>query len=233
VVALFDNFSKELGRGGRRRSTRTIALTHRVLSLALSHAVRVGVIARNPAEGARDDLPRGEASPERVVWTLEQLAAFLDATVSDPLYALWALAATTGLRRGELCGLRWDDLDLGSMSLTVRRCLVMVHGVATESTPKTSAGQRTIGLDGATVAVLKEHRRCQEVEKSRCPTGFWQGDGHVFTDDIGRALVPERVTKEFTRAVRRAGLPQVRLHDTRHSHVIYGGSEALRDLRAA
>jgi integrase len=109
----------------------------------------------------------------------------------------------------------------------------MVHGVATESTPKTSAGQRTIGLDGATVAVLKEHRRCQEVEKSRCPTGFWQGDGHVFTDDIGRALVPESVTKEFTRAVRRAGLPQVRLHDTRHSHVIYGGSEALRDLRAA
>jgi integrase len=97
-----------------------------VLSLALLHAVRAGVIARNPAEDARDDLPRGEASPERAVWTLEQLAAFLDATVSDPLYALWALAATTGLRRGELCGLRWDDLDLGPMSLTVRRCLVMV-----------------------------------------------------------------------------------------------------------
>ena len=218
VVAFFDSFSKEPGRGSKRRSTRTIALTHRVLSLALSHAVRAGVIARNPAEGARDDLPRGEASPERVVWTLEQLAAFLDATVSDPLYALWALAATTGLRRGELCGLRWDDLDLGTMSLTVRRCLVMVNGVPTESTPKTSAGQRTIGLDEATVAVLTEHRQRQEVRQSRCPTGFWQADGHVFTDDIGRPLVPDNVTKEFLRAVRRAGLPQVRLHDTRHSH---------------
>ena len=96
VVAFFDSFSKEPGRGGKRRSTRTIALTHRVLSLALSHAVRAGVIARNPAEGARDDLPRGEASPERVVWTLEQLAAFLDATVSDPLYALWPLPPPRG-----------------------------------------------------------------------------------------------------------------------------------------
>ena len=94
----------------------------------------------------------------------------------------------------------------------------MVHGVLMESTPKTSAGHRTIGLDEATFAVLKEHRRRQEVEKSLCPTGFWQRDGHIFTDDIGRPLVPDNVTKEFTRAVRRASLPRVRLHDTRHSN---------------
>ena len=88
VVAFLDRFSKEPGRGGTRRSARTIALTHRVLSLALAHAVRAGTIVRNPAEGAREDLPRGEAPAEREVWTLEQLAAFLDSTVSDPLYAL-------------------------------------------------------------------------------------------------------------------------------------------------
>jgi integrase len=218
VVVFLDSFSKEPGRGGKRRSARTIALTHRVLSLALAHAVRAGVIARNPAEGARQDLPRGEASAERKVWTLEQFAAFLDATVNDPLYSLWALAATTGLRRGELCGLRWDDVDLGANSLTVRHCRVMVHGVPMDSTPKTSAGQRTIGLDESTVALLAEHRQRQEAKELACPAGFWCGEGHVFTDDIGRPLVPENVTKEFARAVRRAGLPQVRLHDTRHSH---------------
>ena len=90
MVAFLDRFSKEPGRGGTRRSARTIAVTHRVLSLALAHAVRAGTIVRNPAEGAREDLPRGEAPAEREVWTLEQLAAFLDSTVSDPLYALWA-----------------------------------------------------------------------------------------------------------------------------------------------
>ena len=218
VVAFLDRFSKEPGRGGTRRSARTIALTHRVLSLALAHAVRAGTIVRNPAEGAREDLPRGEAPAEREVWTLEQLAAFLDSTVSDPLYALWALAATTGLRRGELCGLRWDDVDLASMSLTVRRCRVMVHGVPTDSTPKTSAGQRTIGLDESTVALLAEHQQRQHARELACAAGFWRAEGHVFTDDVGRPLVPENVTKGFARAVRRAGLPQVRLHDTRHSH---------------
>jgi integrase len=169
----------------------------------------------------------------RGVWTLEQFAAFLDSTVNDPLHALWALAATTGLRRGELCGLRLDDVDLASMSLTVRRCRVMVHGVPMDPTPKTSAGQRTIGLDESTVALLAEHQRRQHARELTCAAGIWCGEGHVFTDDIGRPLVPENVTKEFARAVRRAGLPQVRLHDTRHSHVIYGPSLGIRHVRAA
>lgn len=218
VTAFFEAFSKEAGRAGKPRSNRTIALTHRVLSMALSHAVRAGVIARNPAEGARDDLPRGEPASKPEMWTQEQLSSFLGATAEDRLYPLWVLAVTTGMRRGEMCGLRWDDIDFQHGTLTVQRARVMVRGVPTETTPKTFAGRRPIGLDEGTMAVLRDHQRRQNSEQLACAPGFWEGDGHVFTDEVGRPLIPEYVTKHFVRAVRRAGLPPIRLHDTRHWH---------------
>ena len=140
VVAFFEAFSKERGRAGRPRSTRTIALTHRVLSMALDHAVRAGLLARNPADGARDDLPRAAPPAKNEMWSPEQLGRFLKAATDDRLYPLWALALTTGMRRGELCGLHWEDIDFGQGFLTVRRARVMVHGVAIDATPKTTAG---------------------------------------------------------------------------------------------
>lgn len=218
VVAFFERFSKETGRAGKRRSSRTVALTHRVLSMALSHAVRAGVIARNPAEGARDDLPRTEPPSKPEMWSPEQLVRFLEATSADRLYPMWVLAVTTGMRRGEMCGLRWEDIDFDQGFLTVKRARVMVGGVPMDTSPKTSAGQRRVGLDDATVAVLREHQRRQHAEQLACPPGFWLGDGHVFTDETGRPLIPEYVTKRFARAVRHAGLPPIRLHDTRHWH---------------
>ncbi len=139
--------------------------------------------------------------------------------VGDRLHALWVLAATTGMRRGELCGLGWEDVDLNEAVLTVRRARVMVHGVPADTTPKTSAGERTIGLDEVTVDVLRAHRRRrQHDEEVACAPGFWHGQNYVFTDEIGRPLIPEYVTKSFARPVRRAGLPSIRLHDTRHSY---------------
>lgn len=218
VVSFFAAFSEERGRGGRPRSNRTIALTHRVLSMAMAHAVRTGVLARNPAEGARDDLPRLASGTSTSVWTPEQLGTFLMAMVDDRLYGLWVLAATTGMRRGELCGLRWNDVDLDDATVTVCRARVMVHGVPTETTPKTDSGARIIGLDPTTVTVLRSHLARQEAERRGCPAGCWAGDGHVFADEVGRPLIPEYVSKAFKRHVDRLRLPPIRLHDTRHSH---------------
>lgn len=218
VVAFFDAFSKEKGRGGMPRSNRTMALTHRVLSMALTHAVRAGLITRNPAEGARDDLPRPERSSRPEMWTPEQLSRFLEATEAQRLYPFWVLAVTTGMRRGELCGLRWEDVDFEQLSLTVKRARVMVHGAPTDTSPKTAAGLRRLGLDNTTVVLLREQQRRQSAEQLACAPGLWQGDGHVFTDEVGRPVNPEFVTKQFTRAVRRAGLPPIRLHDIRHWH---------------
>lgn len=186
--------------------------------MAFAHAVRTGVIQRNPAEGARDDLPRGEPAPKPEMWSSDQVSRFLDATANDRLYPLWVLAVTTGMRRGAMCALHWEDIDFQQGMLTVKRARVMVRGVPTETTPKTFAGRRPIGLDEGTLAVLREHQRRQNADQLACPPGFWQGNGHVFTDEVGRPLIPEYVTKHFTRAVRRAGLPPIRLHDTRHWH---------------
>ena len=94
----------------------------------------------------------------------------------------------------------------------------MVHGVATETGPKTSAGERTLSLDDVTVAVLGDHRRRQHGEEIACAPSFWHAQGYVFADEVGRPLIPEYVTKSFTRAARRVGLPPIRLHDTRHSY---------------
>lgn len=193
-------------------------MTHRVLSMAMAHAVRTGVLARNPAEGARDDLPRLASGTSTSVWTPEQLGTFLMAMVDDRLYGLWVLAATTGMRRGELCGLRWNDVDLDDATVTVCRARVMVHGVPTETTPKTDSGARIIGLDPTTVTVLRSHLARQEAERRGCPAGCWAGDGHVFADEVGRPLIPEYVSKAFKRHVDRLRLPPIRLHDTRHSH---------------
>lgn len=190
VVAFFDAFSKEEGRGGRPRSNRTMALTHRVLSMALTHAVRAGLITRNPAEGARDDLPRPAPSSRPKMWTPEQLSRFLGATQEQRLYPFWVLAVTTGMRRGELFGLCWEDVDFDQLSLTVKRARVMVHGVPTETTPKTAAGVRRLGLDNTTVALLREQQRRQSTEQLACAPGLWQGDGHVFTDEVGRPSAP-------------------------------------------
>lgn len=218
VTEFFRQFAEEPGRGGKPRSRRTIELTHRVLSLALDHAVRAGVLGRNPAAGARDDLPRGSPSEPTGVWGPDQLRTFLAATRDDRLGPLWLLAATTGMRRGELCGLRWEDVDLGAGLLTVRHTRVMVHGIARDSTPKTAAGVREVALDAGTVAALREQRARQKADRLAAPPGMWDGQGHVFSDELGRPLIPEYVTKAFVRAVRRAGLPKIRLHDLRHSY---------------
>lgn len=152
------------------------------------------------------------------MWTPEQLSRFLEATEAQRLYPFWVLAVTTGMRRGELCGLRWEDVDFEQLSLTVKRARVMVHGAPTDTSPKTAAGLRRLGLDNTTVVLLREQQRRQSAEQLACAPGLWQGDAHVFTDEVGRPVNPEFVTKQFTRAVRRAGLPPIRLHDIRHWH---------------
>lgn len=160
VTAMLIALGTEPGRGGRARSVRTVELTRRVMTMALSDAVRWGLIGRNPVAAAEADLPRSTGGRKPLtVWTPAQIRAFLTATRQDRLYGLWLLAATTGMRRGELCGLEWDDVKLDSARLTVRRNRVMVAGRASSGTPKTASGARTISLDSTTVEALRATKR--------------------------------------------------------------------------
>ncbi|MEV0996611.1 site-specific integrase [Nonomuraea sp. NPDC050202] len=149
------------------------------------------------------------------VWTEQQLAAFLAGVAQDRLYAAWWLAALRGLRRGELAGLRWTDVDLQAAELTITQQRVHADGQVVVGLPKSTASCRVVALDAETVRVLTRHRERQE-ELSAAAGIRWQDSGYVFTTADGAPLRPDYLTGRFRRLVAASGQPPVRLHDLRH-----------------
>ena len=149
----------------------------------------------------------------------EELRAFVESVQRDRLYAAWMLAATTGMRRGEILGLRWSDIDLKNMALSVRQIRTVANYQVVTLTPKTDKGARTISLDARTVAVLRAHRVSQMEERLLFGSGFQDEGDYVFRQEDGAPIHPERLSRLFKQHCRRAGLPPVRFHDIRHSYV--------------
>lgn len=150
-----------------------------------------------------------------MVWRPDQLGAFLDHAHEDRLYALWHVIAHIGLRRGEACGLRWQDVSLEDGSMTVHVQLVQLGREVVESPTKSGAGERAVALDQGTVAVLRSWRLAQRAERLAWGES-WDDSGRVFTREDGSHLRPEWVSDRFERLTREAGLPPIRLHDLRH-----------------
>jgi integrase len=216
---------RELLTSGRRRTKgplhpKTVRNTHLVLHRALKDAVRWGYVVRNVADVV--DAPKAKQA-EQQIWSPGQLRAFLAHVREDRLYAVWLLIATTGLRRAEIAGLRWSDLDLEHGRLSVRRPRVEVEGTVYESEPKTAKGKRTIALDPVTVAALGSWRDRQAEERLVVGPGY-QESGFVFTKLDGEPIHPRRFSDWFEQRTRAAQLPAIRLHDLRHSYA----SAALR-----
>jgi integrase len=194
----------------------SVRLTHRVLHAALKQAVRWGLVGRNVTDLVR--APRPEAREMRTL-TAEQLAALFSATetAGDRLHALWVLLATTGLRLGEALGLRWEDVDLTGGRLTVTRALQRQRGQGMQFVePKSAAGRRTVFLSQVAVAALRAHR-ARQLEERLAAGPLWEDIGLVFTTTRGTPLDVQRVDRHFRRALARAGLPRVRVHDLRHT----------------
>jgi integrase len=195
-------------------SGRTCAYVHTILRKALADAVRRGRLTRNVA----DLVERPKASsPEMRTWTAEELGRFLEHVRGERLYAAWTLAATTGLRRGEVLGLRWADVDLDAARVAVRQTLISVEYGVQLSEPKTAKGRRSVALDPQTVAILREHRKHQVEERLAWGPAYHPSE-LVFTREDGFHIHPERFSDMFEARVRRAGLPRIRLHDLRHTH---------------
>jgi integrase len=206
--------SGRLGRGRAGLAPKTVKNIHAALHPALRDAMRWGYVVRNVADAA--DPPKGKA-PEMQVWSPEQLRIFLVYVRTDRLFAAWMLFATTGMRRGEVAGLRWVDVDLAAGRVTPRKPRVQVDYKVHVSEPKTAKGKRSIALDPMTVAAIREHR-ARQAEERLLVGPLWQDTGLVFTWGDGRELHPERFTRWFYRLTREAGLPKIRLHDVRHSY---------------
>ena len=224
---LNDLYVELLERGRLQRpgglSPRTVRAAHTILRRALRDAVRQGLLTRNVADLA--DPPsaaaaRAEARKSVKTWTPAQLRQFLDRTCEHRLYPAFLVGAMTGMRRGEVLGLRWTDLDLDAARLTITQTLVAPRYELVFSEPKTAAGRRTVALDDRTVAVLREHRRQQAAERLAFGRGY-QETGLVFSQEDGSPLVPLIFTQRFQKASRNAGLPQIRFHDLRHGHITY------------
>lgn len=201
---------------------KSVQHVHGALRAVLARAVASGALAVNPADDprAREALPKRTKDTRRVseadYWTDAQARAFLASATEDPLRVLWSLALATGLRRGELAALLWRDVDLDGGSLRVRRSTTAVRGAAISTTGKTDAATRTVPLGPSTVAALRTHRREQRARALAAEPGTWTDTGHVFTEPDGQPVHPDRLTKRFSAASERAGLPRVGLHGCRH-----------------
>jgi integrase len=154
---------------------------------------------------------------EQSTWTPAELSAFLESVQDHRLFASFVLSATTGMRRGEVLGLRWKDVDLDAGRLSVVHTLTTVGGVPVEGGTKTNKSRRRVGLDAVTVDVLRSHRRRQREERLAAGP-LWQDTGFVFTQEDGSAIHPDRYSRRFTALVRKAGVPVIRLHDVRHTN---------------
>ncbi len=149
-------------------------------------------------------------------WTPEQLRCFLRLVEGHRLETAWHVSAITGMRRGEVLGLRWADVDLGSGRIHVRQALVSVAYELVGSRPKNHQA-RVIDLDPRTIEHLRGHRRRQLDERTEWGSDYQDGD-LVFCKEDGQPLHPQTYTQAFERLIARSELPKIRLHDLRHTH---------------
>lgn len=192
-------------------SPTTVRYAHAVLRIALNRAVKTGRAVRNVASLVE---PPARRTAERRPLTAEQARALIAATAGDRHEALYVVAITTGMRQGELLGLRWQDVDLDAGRLTVRHTLRV--GMRELSEPKTERARRTLRLGADSVTVLREHRR-RQLEERLAAGRRWIDSDFVFATSIGTPLDSHNVTHAFQRILARAGLPHQRFHDLRHA----------------
>ncbi|MET7853170.1 site-specific integrase [Streptomyces avermitilis] len=194
-----------------RTTAATAKESHRVLRTALSAACREELIARNVAGLVE---PPRASSRELSPWTLDETLDFLAASRKDPLYAAFVLAIAMGLRRGELVGLRWTDVDLDKRVLYVRQQTQRRRGVLYDDDTK-NRRNRALPLPAMCIAPLRWHRMRQVAVRQRAGES-WDDGGHVFATRNGRPVEPRNMYRSFTRVAESAGLRVIRLHDARH-----------------
>ena len=182
-------------------SIKTVRNINQVISSAMEFAIEQKLIAANPTDGCA--LPKLEHREMKTLPT-EQLASFLHEAKESGVFELYYIELATGLRRGELLGLKWEDIDLERGTIQVRRQIARINGEVVEAPLKTKNSYRSVSIGHDAVEILKEQRRKTNSE-------------YVFPSPTGGPISPDSVLHMLHRGLKRAGLPQIRFHDMRHT----------------
>jgi integrase len=213
IEELYAALLRDGHRYGGGLAPKTVRNVHIALRRSLADALRFGLVQRNVATLVT---PPALIRAELDTWTAEEVRQFLASVGSDRLAAAYRLLATTGMRRGEVLGLHWSAVDLKKGRVQVNRSLSVVDGELVWSLPKTTRSRRMVSLDAETVAALRDHR-LRQTEERLAAGPLWRDDDLAFCDEIGGDLHPDRFTRWFRSAARRAGVRAIRVHDLRHT----------------
>lgn len=201
------------GTGGL--SAKTVLRYHQVLHAALHHAVRWQLLARNPADAVQP--PRAERR-ELLTLTPAAVSTLLAAADETPIGTLARVAVMTGMRRGELLGLRWRDVDPTAGLANIQQTALRLSGQGwVFRQPKTRLSRRSVALSPVTVRLLSAHRKAQ-LEARMLAGSAWQDLDLVFTSALGTPLEPGTIARTWARVLATAGVGHVRWHDLRHAH---------------
>ncbi len=211
---LLDGSLRKVGAPGRPLSARSVRYALQTLEAALQSAVRDGLVSRNVVEHV--ERPCGASAPG-AAWNADQARAFLAVAATDRLHAGWLLAFH-GLRRGEVLGLRWEDIDLEQRTISITRARVAVGGDVVVSGTKTARGTRILPLPVDVVDAL-DALRAQSIQERTALGPAYDPTGYVIVDEAGAPLRPEAFSDAFRKLALHAGCPLVRLHDLRHTSV--------------
>jgi len=200
---------------GKSLSARTVTHHHRVLREALEMAVEWGMIARNPADKVKPPRP---VDKEMKTLTAAQVDALLRAVEGTRFQVPILLAVGTGMRRGEVLALRWQDANLDAGTLSVRRSMerTKAAGISFKA-PKTVKGARVVTLPAVVVQALRRHLAEQSRERELFGPDYSDGDLVCARPD-GLPISPDNLSRDFTALLKKHGLPAIRLHDLRHTH---------------
>lgn len=203
------------GHEGKPLAPKTVRHAHVVLRKALADAERMGLVSRNAAASARP--PAGEHA-EMTTWSSEDLRDFLAAIDGHPYEIGFRLLAATGLRRGEVLGLRWRDADFDLGQIAVANTITEIGAETVMGPPKTARSRRNVYLDRRTVAALREHRQRQREQRIAAGPAWDADHDWVLTDELGGFVRPQSMSYEWRKVIERLDLPRIRLHDLRHTH---------------
>ena len=217
IQKFYNSLSKERN-GKPGLSPKSIKIVHGVLHKALQQAVSIGYIKFNPSDACT--IPRVERKEIKPLDN-EAIIKFLKAIQGHRFEDVYLTLLFTGMRRGEVCGLTWDHVNLEKGTILINRQLQNIPGQpgAFRLVSTKSSKGRTISVAASVVEILKKHR-AKQAEARLLAGPIWKDENFVFTDDVGSHLSPNTLYHNYKRLVASIGMPDVRLHDLRHSYAV-------------